>query len=176
MWSLLNINWTHYHRILSHFLTCKLEQRLISSIKIICHALDIGNPCMQTSQFLQTQQQQAIQEWIWISFKTLVLGQLCLNSKAITKVVLKLIFTTQNWSSIHIKSENGSNLSKKYIYKNMRLNAITLICSLLLIGAVGKSAQIGSHTESGLPLKTSMKTPESLSSFNECPRPFLDGS
>ncbi|KAL0315240.1 UNVERIFIED_CONTAM: NADH-ubiquinone oxidoreductase chain 5 [Sesamum calycinum] len=29
---------------------------------------------------------------------------------------------------------------------NMRLNAITLICILLLIGAVGKSAQIGSHT------------------------------
>ncbi|CAN1262656.1 NADH-ubiquinone oxidoreductase chain 5 (Fragment) [Linum perenne] len=28
----------------------------------------------------------------------------------------------------------------------MRLNAITLICILLLIGAVGKSAQIGSHT------------------------------
>ncbi|KAI3666394.1 hypothetical protein L1987_89099 [Smallanthus sonchifolius] len=28
----------------------------------------------------------------------------------------------------------------------MRLNAITLICILLLIGAAGKSAQIGSHT------------------------------
>ncbi|KAH0745830.1 hypothetical protein KY285_007487 [Solanum tuberosum] len=28
----------------------------------------------------------------------------------------------------------------------MRLNVITLICILLFIGAVGKSAQIGSHT------------------------------
>ncbi|XP_057472916.1 NADH-ubiquinone oxidoreductase chain 5-like [Actinidia eriantha] len=33
-----------------------------------------------------------------------------------------------------------------WISRNMRLNAITLICILLLIGAVGKSAQIGSHT------------------------------
>nr|WNH36776.1 NADH dehydrogenase subunit 5 [Gastrodia sp. BS-2023] len=33
-----------------------------------------------------------------------------------------------------------------WISRNMRLNAITLICLLLLIGAVGKSAQIGSHT------------------------------
>ncbi|KAI5638709.1 hypothetical protein M9H77_00440 [Catharanthus roseus] len=33
-----------------------------------------------------------------------------------------------------------------WISCNMRLNAITLICILLLIGAVGKSAQIGSHT------------------------------
>nr|GEZ37928.1 NADH dehydrogenase subunit 5, mitochondrial [Tanacetum cinerariifolium] len=32
------------------------------------------------------------------------------------------------------------------ISRNMRLNAITLICILLLIGAAGKSAQIGSHT------------------------------
>jgi len=28
----------------------------------------------------------------------------------------------------------------------MRLNVITLICILFLIGVVGKSAQIGSHT------------------------------
>uniref|UniRef100_A0A494G8R9 NADH:quinone oxidoreductase/Mrp antiporter transmembrane domain-containing protein n=1 Tax=Solanum lycopersicum TaxID=4081 RepID=A0A494G8R9_SOLLC len=33
-----------------------------------------------------------------------------------------------------------------WISCNMRLNAITLICILLFIGAVGKSAQIGSHT------------------------------
>ncbi|GJR35832.1 NADH dehydrogenase subunit 5 [Tanacetum coccineum] len=33
-----------------------------------------------------------------------------------------------------------------WISLNMRLNAITLICILLLIGAAGKSAQIGSHT------------------------------
>ncbi|KAI5659729.1 hypothetical protein M9H77_28522 [Catharanthus roseus] len=33
-----------------------------------------------------------------------------------------------------------------WISCNLRLNAITLICILLLIGAVGKSAHIGSHT------------------------------
>nr|GEZ69542.1 NADH dehydrogenase subunit 5, mitochondrial [Tanacetum cinerariifolium] len=33
-----------------------------------------------------------------------------------------------------------------WISCNMRLNAITLICILLLIGAAKKSAQIGSHT------------------------------
>lgn len=33
-----------------------------------------------------------------------------------------------------------------WIFFNMRLNAITLICILLFIGAVGKSAQIGLHT------------------------------
>ncbi|KAL3506711.1 hypothetical protein ACH5RR_032093 [Cinchona calisaya] len=33
-----------------------------------------------------------------------------------------------------------------WISCNMRLNSITLICILLLIGAVGKSAQIGSYT------------------------------
>nr|BCT43287.1 NADH dehydrogenase subunit 5 [Musa coccinea] len=35
-----------------------------------------------------------------------------------------------------------------WISCNIRLNAITLICILLFIGAVGKSAQIGSHTRS----------------------------
>ncbi|KAH0446895.1 hypothetical protein IEQ34_024273 [Dendrobium chrysotoxum] len=49
------------------------------------------------------------------------------------------LFQTVDFSTIFARANS-------WISRNMRLNAITLICILLLIGAVGKSAQIGSHT------------------------------
>ncbi|KAL7087171.1 hypothetical protein ACP275_13G050400 [Erythranthe tilingii] len=53
------------------------------------------------------------------------------------------LFQTVDFSTIFACASTPRN---SWISCNMRLNAITLICILLLIGAVGKSAQIGSHT------------------------------
>nr|QYA18255.1 NADH dehydrogenase subunit 5 [Tetragonia tetragonoides] len=53
------------------------------------------------------------------------------------------LFQTVDFSTIFACAGAPRN---SWISCNMRLNAITLICILLFIGAVGKSAQIGSHT------------------------------
>ncbi|GKA78971.1 NADH dehydrogenase subunit 5 [Tanacetum coccineum] len=53
------------------------------------------------------------------------------------------LFQTVDFSTIFACASVPRN---SWISRNMRLNAITLICILLLIGAAGKSAQIGSHT------------------------------
>ncbi len=53
------------------------------------------------------------------------------------------LFQTVDFSTIFACASAPRN---SWISCNMRLNAITLICILLLIGAVGKSAQIGLHT------------------------------
>ncbi|KAF8364967.1 hypothetical protein HHK36_031419 (mitochondrion) [Tetracentron sinense] len=53
------------------------------------------------------------------------------------------LFQTVDSSTIFARASAPRN---SWISRNMRLNAITLICILLLIGAAGKSAQIGSHT------------------------------
>ena len=53
------------------------------------------------------------------------------------------LFQTVDFSTIFARASAPRN---SWISCNMRLNAITLICILLLIGAVGKSAQIGLHT------------------------------
>nr|UBB40098.1 NADH dehydrogenase subunit 5 [Noronhia intermedia] len=53
------------------------------------------------------------------------------------------LFQTVDFETIFACASAPRN---SWISCNMRLNAITLICILLLIGAVGKSAQIGSHT------------------------------
>ncbi|WJX19301.1 NADH:ubiquinone oxidoreductase subunit 5 [Trifolium repens] len=53
------------------------------------------------------------------------------------------LFQTVDFSTIFARASAPIN---SWISCNMRLNAITLICILLLIGAVGKSAPIGSHT------------------------------
>nr|WRW54302.1 NADH dehydrogenase subunit 2 [Ziziphus jujuba] len=50
--------------------------------------------------------------------------------------------TTVDFSTIFARASAPRN---SWISCNMRFNAITLICILLFIGAVGKSAQIGSH-------------------------------
>nr|UPI48982.1 NADH dehydrogenase subunit 5 [Balanophora reflexa] len=54
------------------------------------------------------------------------------------------LFQTVDFSTIFARASAPRN--NYWIFCNMRFNAITLICILLLIGAVGKSAQIGSHT------------------------------
>nr|GLL25514.1 NADH-ubiquinone oxidoreductase chain 5 [Ipomoea trifida] len=53
------------------------------------------------------------------------------------------LFQTVDFSTIFARASAPRN---SWISCNMRFNAITLICILLFIGAVGKSAQIGSHT------------------------------
>nr|WMB97350.1 NADH dehydrogenase subunit 5 [Zostera marina]WMB97374.1 NADH dehydrogenase subunit 5 [Zostera marina] len=53
------------------------------------------------------------------------------------------LFQTVDFSTIFACAGDPRN---SWIYRNMRLNAITLLCILLFIGAAGKSAQIGSHT------------------------------
>ncbi|KAI3831808.1 hypothetical protein MKX03_002930 [Papaver bracteatum] len=53
------------------------------------------------------------------------------------------LFQTVDFSTIFSRASAPRN---SWIFCNMRFNAITLICILLLIGAVGKSAQIGLHT------------------------------
>nr|BCT43325.1 NADH dehydrogenase subunit 5 [Musella lasiocarpa] len=55
------------------------------------------------------------------------------------------LFQTVDFSTIFACASVPRN---SWISCNIRLNAITLICILLFIGAVGKSAQIGSHTRS----------------------------
>nr|WRW54305.1 NADH dehydrogenase subunit 5 [Ziziphus jujuba] len=52
------------------------------------------------------------------------------------------LFQTVDFSTIFARASAPRN---SWISCNMRFNAITLICILLFIGAVGKSAQIGSH-------------------------------
>lgn len=53
------------------------------------------------------------------------------------------LFQTVDFSTIFACAGDPRN---SWIFCNMRLNAISLICILLFIGAVGKSAQIGLHT------------------------------
>ncbi|KAL8542229.1 hypothetical protein ACS0TY_003189 [Phlomoides rotata] len=53
------------------------------------------------------------------------------------------LFQTVDFSTIFACASAPRN---SWISCNMRFNAITLICILLLIGTVGKSAEIGSHT------------------------------
>ena len=53
------------------------------------------------------------------------------------------LFQTVDFSTIFACASAPRN---EWIFCNMRFNAITLICILLFIGAVGKSAQIGLHT------------------------------
>jgi NADH-ubiquinone oxidoreductase chain 5 len=53
------------------------------------------------------------------------------------------LFQTVDFSTIFARASAPKN---EWIFCNMRFNAITLICILLFIGAVGKSAQIGLHT------------------------------
>ncbi|KAJ1682988.1 hypothetical protein LUZ63_021791 [Rhynchospora breviuscula] len=54
------------------------------------------------------------------------------------------LFQTVDFSTIFACASVPINNS--WIFCNMRFNAITMICILLFIGAVGKSAQIGLHT------------------------------
>ncbi|TVU24663.1 hypothetical protein EJB05_27112, partial [Eragrostis curvula] len=53
------------------------------------------------------------------------------------------LFQTLDFSIIFACASAPRN---EWIFCNMRLNVVTLICILLFIGAVGKSAQIGLHT------------------------------
>ncbi|KAI3862890.1 hypothetical protein MKX03_028756 [Papaver bracteatum] len=53
------------------------------------------------------------------------------------------LFQTVYFSTIFARASAPRN---SWIFCNMRFNAITLICILLLIGAAGNSAQIGLHT------------------------------
>ncbi|KAJ4966286.1 hypothetical protein NE237_018135 [Protea cynaroides] len=53
------------------------------------------------------------------------------------------LFQTVDFSTIFAHASAPRN---SWISCNMRLNAITLICILLFIGAAGKSALVGSHT------------------------------
>ncbi|KAI3983025.1 hypothetical protein MKX01_012168 [Papaver californicum] len=53
------------------------------------------------------------------------------------------LFQTVDFSTIFARASAPRN---SWIFCNMRLNDITRICILLLIGAAGKSAQIGLHT------------------------------
>src|SRR5579875_2532280 len=56
------------------------------------------------------------------------------------------IFQTVDFSTIFARASAFSEPHHYFIFCNMRFHAITVICILLFIGAVGKSAQIGLHT------------------------------
>jgi len=56
------------------------------------------------------------------------------------------IFQTVDFSTIFACASAFSEPHHYFIFCNMRFHAITVICILLSIGAVGKSAQIGLHT------------------------------
>lgn len=56
------------------------------------------------------------------------------------------ILQTVDFSTIFARASAFSEPHHYFIFCNMRFHAITVICILLFIGAVGKSAQIGLHT------------------------------
>nr|YP_009167262.1 NADH dehydrogenase subunit 5 [Ginkgo biloba]AJP33473.1 NADH dehydrogenase subunit 5 [Ginkgo biloba] len=56
------------------------------------------------------------------------------------------LFQTVDFSTIFACASAFSEPRNSFIFCNMRFHAITVICILLFIGAVGKSAQIGLHT------------------------------
>jgi NADH-ubiquinone oxidoreductase chain 5 len=56
------------------------------------------------------------------------------------------IFQTVDFSTIFARASAFSEPHHYFIFCNMKFHAITVICILLFIGAVGKSAQIGLHT------------------------------
>jgi NADH-ubiquinone oxidoreductase chain 5 len=56
------------------------------------------------------------------------------------------IFQTVDFSTFFARASAFSEPHHYFIFCNMRFHAITVICILLFIGAVGKSAQIGLHT------------------------------
>nr|YP_009047466.1 NADH dehydrogenase subunit 5 [Buxbaumia aphylla]AGN74257.1 NADH dehydrogenase subunit 5 [Buxbaumia aphylla]AHG58915.1 NADH dehydrogenase subunit 5 [Buxbaumia aphylla] len=56
------------------------------------------------------------------------------------------IFQTVDFSTIFARASAFSEPHHHFIFCNMRFHAITVICILFFIGAVGKSAQIGLHT------------------------------
>ncbi|KAF2582080.1 hypothetical protein F2Q68_00006342 [Brassica cretica] len=73
------------------------------------------------------------------------------------------LFQTVDFSTIFARASAPRN---SWISCNMRFNAISLICILLLIGAVGKSAQIGSHTWSPDAMEVAYRA---LSVRSSCP-------
>jgi NADH-ubiquinone oxidoreductase chain 5 len=56
------------------------------------------------------------------------------------------IFQTIDFSTLFACVSAFSKLYHYLIFCNMKFHAITIICILLFIGVVGKSAQIGLHT------------------------------
>nr|YP_002860275.1 NADH dehydrogenase subunit 5 [Nothoceros aenigmaticus]ACC86798.1 NADH dehydrogenase subunit 5 [Nothoceros aenigmaticus] len=56
------------------------------------------------------------------------------------------LFQTVDFSTIFARASAFSEPNHFFVFCNMRFHAITVICILPLIGAVGKSAQIGLHT------------------------------
>jgi len=57
--------------------------------------------------------------------------------------VIFVVFGTLNYNIIFSIVQYFSN--SEYVFLNLSFNIITLICFLLFIGAMGKSAQIGLH-------------------------------
>jgi NADH-quinone oxidoreductase subunit L len=57
--------------------------------------------------------------------------------------VIFTLFGSLNYSIIFVTTQYIIDLN--YIFLNIYINSITLICLLLFIGAMGKSAQIGLH-------------------------------
>ena len=56
------------------------------------------------------------------------------------------IFQTVDYSVIFACASNYANPNDYFLFCNTKVHALTAICILLFIGAVGKSAQIGLHT------------------------------
>jgi NADH-ubiquinone oxidoreductase chain 5 len=56
------------------------------------------------------------------------------------------IFQTVDFSIIFACASTYADPSNLFLFCNTKVHAITVICILLFIGAVGKSAQIGLHT------------------------------
>ena len=59
-------------------------------------------------------------------------------------ILIYLTFNSINFNEIFLNIENVSNQSVKFF--NLEFNIITIICLFLLLGAMGKSAQLGLHT------------------------------
>lgn len=56
------------------------------------------------------------------------------------------IFQTVDFSVIFAASSVFADLNHSFLFCNIEVHALTVICILLFVGAVGKSAQIGLHT------------------------------
>ena len=78
------------------------------------------------------------------AMKALIVNRIGDFGLSLAMFAMFLVFKTVDFSTIFLTAPYFAN--SKFIFLNMEFDKLTIICILLFIGAVGKSAQIGLHT------------------------------